>query len=109
MKKHIRKKWLAVALASVLGLGNAAMADSLAMQGEAVVVEAKALSRKQAEKKLLKWLKKNGEYRKNLILVYDSTQDGKYMFRYFENMDDHIATVNWYYVDKKTGHITSMF
>lgn len=42
-------------------------------------------------------------------LALDSENDTQFVFRHYENTADHTATLNWYYVDKKTGEVTSMF
>lgn len=33
----------------------------------------------------------------------------KYLFHYYEDMETHTSTVNWYYVNSKTGKIIPMF
>lgn len=45
-----------------------------------------------------------GEY----SIMLDSEDNMQYVFRQFEDMPDHIATMNWYYVNKKTREVTSM-
>ena len=65
---------------------------------------------KKAKKKLVRWMKKRGEYNKNYDLVYDhyDNEQKQYVFHYYNFVNDHTATMNWYYVSKKTGKITSM-
>ena len=70
---------------------------------------AKKLTWSQAAQKLFKWLKKKKLYHKEYVLAYDKKEGKKYVFHYFEDMETHTATVNWYYVHSVTGKITSMF
>lgn len=65
---------------------------------------------KKAKKKLVRWMKKRGEYNKDYDLVYDhyDNEQKQYVFHYYNFVNDHTATMNWYYVSKKTGKITSM-
>ncbi len=77
----------------------------------AIEVSAKTkMTWKKARKKLVKWLKKRGEYNKKYDLVYDHYDKGEkqYVFHYYNFVGNHSATINWYYVSKKTGEITSM-
>ena len=72
--------------------------------------EAKAkLTKKQARKKLIQYLKDVGIWKSGYKAEYDSTEGNKYLFHVYENVDDHTATVGWYYVNKNNGKITSMF
>ncbi len=66
-------------------------------------------SKKKARKKLVKYLKKHKEYKKKYKLVYDHTEGKRYVFHYYEDTVTHTSTVNWYYVNKKTGKIKAMF
>ena len=73
------------------------------------IAKAKTLTKKQAAKKVVKYLKKKKIYKKKYILAYDSKHWKKYLFHYYEDMKTHTATINWYYVNMKTGKITAMF
>ena len=43
------------------------------------------------------------------VIALDSQTTSTYVIHVFENMSDHIATFNWYDVDKQTGAITPEF
>lgn len=73
------------------------------------VKENKTLTVKQATVKLEKWLKDNNKTVKDAILVYDHKEGNNYVFQYYNDMGTHTATINWYYVNCKTGKITAMF
>lgn len=73
------------------------------------IAKTKTLTKKQATKKVVKYLKKKKIYKKKYILAYDSKHEKKYLFHYYEDMKTHTATINWYYVNMKTGKITAMF
>lgn len=78
--------------------------------GGRITVEAKAkYSKKKAEKKLWKYLQKRDMLGEGMDILYGGCENGKYLFRYYLDMQDHTVTFNWYYVDKKTGKITKMF
>lgn len=66
------------------------------------------LTWKQAGKILRNWLEKNKLYNEKYHLAFERKEGGKYLFHYYEDMPDHTATINWYYVDSKTGKITVM-
>lgn len=70
---------------------------------------AKKLNRDQARKELVKWLKRNNQYNKKYILAYNKKDGNTYVYHYYEDMPTHVATVNWYYVNSRTGKITSEF
>lgn len=53
----------------------------------------------------LAWEYSNKKY--NLML--ESEDEVKYIFREFEDMEDHIATVNWITVYKYTGYVDAWF
>ncbi|MNJ01102.1 hypothetical protein D3C85_1734260 [compost metagenome] len=40
--------------------------------------------------------------------MIDSDDNNKYTVQVFEDMQDHIATYGWYYVNKTTGKVTKM-
>lgn len=69
----------------------------------------KNLTVKQAEDKLRKWIAKNGQESSGAMLFYDHMEGDNYVFHYFCDMGTHTATINWYYVNKKTGKIKPMF
>ncbi len=68
----------------------------------------KALTKKTAKKKLISYLKKNKAYDSKLILEYDHKEGKTFVFHYYTIFGDHTVTTNWYYVNSKTGKITSM-
>ena len=109
MKKEMKKRLIAVVLAATVMVGDVGIAAYAAVSATAIEAEAKSLSKKKARKKLVKWMKKHGVYQSNLILSYDGIEDGAYVFQYYEDMGDHTATSNWYYVDRNSGAISSMF
>lgn len=41
-----------------------------------------------------------------LHFMVDGEEGNKYMVRAFNDMEDHIATYGWYYVDRTTGKVT---
>jgi hypothetical protein len=43
------------------------------------------------------------------VYTIDHTEGSKYVVHVYEDMIDHMATYNWYYVDMNTGEITAMF
>ena len=70
----------------------------------------KKLTKKQAKKKLKKWLKKKGIWNPDVyILAYDHKEGNEYVFQYYEQLEDHTATYDWYNVNSKTGKITALF
>lgn len=69
----------------------------------------KNLTMKQAKAKLRKWIAKNGHESSGAILRYDHMDGDNYVFQYYHDMGTHTATMNWYYVNKKTGKIKAMF
>jgi hypothetical protein len=44
-----------------------------------------------------------------MTYAIDHIEDNKYVVHVYEDMVDHTATYNWYYVDIKTGEVTAMF
>lgn len=66
-------------------------------------------SKAKAKKKLIKYLKKRKEYKKKNHIFYDSTQGNRYVFWYCESTPYRMNTINYYYVNKKTGKIKPMF
>ena len=105
------KKWCTRLLIAVVlfGFGSLAVPDIVPQTETQTVVQAKTLTKKQAKKKLVKWLKKKGLYNKSYRLAYEGMEGKKYTFQYYQDMGTHTATINWYYVHKSTGKITSMF
>ncbi len=43
------------------------------------------------------------------VIDNDSETSTTYVIHVYENMPDHTATFNWYYVDKNTGAVTKEF
>ena len=78
---------------------------------KAVEVQAaqKKLTKKQARNKLIKYLKKKKIWKASYHLDYDHKSGNKYVFHYYEVLSDHVATVNWYDVDIKSGKISPWF
>ena len=54
-------------------------------------------------------VEKNNLYNSKFVLAYAGKKGKKYLFHYYEDMETHTATVNWYYVNSKTGKIIPMF
>ena len=46
---------------------------------------------------------------KRASVVAEGEAEGKWRVHVFESLDDHTATMNWFYVDKKTGKVTKEF
>ncbi|GAA0077588.1 hypothetical protein UT300005_19660 [Clostridium sp. CTA-5] len=68
---------------------------------------------RQAEQKVKQYLENSGGYVAEHI-EYDHTQDNKYVIHCYDvviqgNGFGHTATSGWYYVDKTSGAITSMY
>ena len=73
-------------------------------------VEAKSvLTKKQAKKKLKKWLKKKGLLKKKLKIAYDRKEKKSYVFWAYYDEGDHTSTQNYYYVNYNTGKIKAEF
>lgn len=51
---------------------------------------------------------KNDAIKYNLHFMIDGTENNKHVIRVFEDLDDHIATYGWYYVNKSTGKVTKI-
>lgn len=105
------------------GLSISPLAEKINVPGIATVAVTQAkmnLTQKQAKKKLISVLKKKKMFYKKTIVegtsvyvlhfVYDHKQGNKYVFHYYETVyyngvKDHIATLGWYSINKKTGKI----
>lgn len=76
--------------------------------GNVVTVQAGAkYTKRQAERKLWKYLEKHKLTDEHMATMYESSDDKNYMFRFFNNGNpDMIFTHGWYYVNKKTGKVT---
>lgn len=110
MNRRRIKAILALSLATVLTVTPLTPMQNHTADS-AIEVSAKTkMTWKKAKKKLVRWMKKRGEYNKNYDLVYDhyDNEQKQYVFHYYNFVNDHTATMNWYYVSKKTGKITSM-
>ena len=80
----------------------------------AVVKAQKALTKKQAKKRVIKTLKNSGLYNPNYFLDYAYKEGDYYVFHYYEivispGSGSHTATVNWYKVNKHTRMIVPEF
>jgi hypothetical protein len=62
----------------------------------------------EAEQKVRQYLINNGKYVPSKI-EYDHEENNAYVIHCYDIVVDHTATSGWYYVDKSTGNITSMF
>lgn len=51
---------------------------------------------------------KNEAEKYNLHFMIDGEENNKYVVRVFEDLEDHIATYGWYYVNKTTGKVTHL-
>ena len=100
-------------VACVMAASVAAVSPGVTNLQENTSIEAQAarkkLTKKQARKKVVKYLKKNKIWNKDYNLECDHKEDNKYVFHYYEFVTDHTATINWYYVNIRTGKITPMF
>ena len=105
IKRIVRVMVVAVMIAII----PVSMPDLIPQTQISYIAKAKTLTKKQAKKKVVKYLKKKKIYKKKYILAYDSKHGKKYLFHYYEDMKTHTATINWYYVNMKTGKITAMF
>lgn len=65
-------------------------------------------TREKAVELVRNYLIANGEYIPGIIQV-DSETSTEYTIHCYDDMGDHIATSGWYYVNKSTGAVTSMF
>lgn len=61
----------------------------------------------QAIDLVYKKIKKDAD-KYHLHFMIDSDDNNKYTVQVFEDMQDHIATYGWYYVNKTTGKVTKM-
>lgn len=66
------------------------------------------ISASNAEQLVKNYLINNGKYVPGYI-KYDNDQGNSYVIHCYDDMGDHVATSGWYYVDKTTSTITSMF
>lgn len=71
------------------------------------------LDKEKAIKLVKKYLKDNGEYLPNFIVV-DSENDKEFLIHCYDVIDEgngksHTATSGWYYVNKSNEEVTSMF
>lgn len=66
------------------------------------------ITAQKANELVRNYLANNGSYIPGTIQV-DSENDEEYIVHAFDNMGTHTATTGWYYVNKITGEITSMF
>lgn len=106
-----RKKYgIHIALALLLTCATPLLPSQfLPEQKIEMTASAKTLTKKQAKKKLITYLKKKKLYNDHYFLSYDHMEGKKYVFQYYESLDTHIHTINWYYVHKQTGKITALF
>lgn len=51
---------------------------------------------------------KNEAEKYNLHFMIDGEENNKYVVRVFEDLEDHIATYGWDYVNKTTGKVTHL-
>lgn len=66
------------------------------------------ITTEKAEEMVRNYLKNKGQYVPPIVAV-DSEDNTQYIVRCYEQFVDHTATSGWYYVNKSTGNITSMF
>lgn len=68
-------------------------------------------SKKQARKRLIKWLKKKKKWSKGLYCDYEGRTGNKYLFHVYSitiNSDEaHTCTLGWYCVNTSSGKIKS--
>lgn len=62
----------------------------------------------KAEELIKKYLLNNGKYVTSIIEV-EHEENNQYVVHCYDIIVDHTATSGWYYVNKTTGNITSMF
>ena len=65
-------------------------------------------TKEKAVELVRKCLTDNGEYIPGVIAV-DSENSTEYIVHCYDDMGTHTATSGWYYVNKSTGKVTSMF
>lgn len=68
----------------------------------------KTITSAKAEQLVREYLTKKGEYIPSKIRV-DHEEGNTYVVQCYDVVDDHTATSGWYYVNKTTGEITSVF
>ena len=71
-----------------------------------MTAEAKILTKKQAKKKVIAYLKKRNIYYKSYQLIYESHEGNKYFFRYYKG--GYAPNIRWFYVNKSTGRTGAM-
>ena len=69
----------------------------------------KDTDQKAGKKEACEVVKEKEIIQKSYKLAYEGMEGKKYTFQYYQDMGTHTATINWYYVHKSTGKITSMF
>lgn len=66
------------------------------------------MSSAEAEQKVREYLINTGKYIPSII-EFDHEENNAYVIHCYDIIVDHTATSGWYYVDKSTGNVTSMF
>ena len=103
------RKWIARFCMAAMLLAAAPTVVPGVMPQAVTVAKAKTLTKKQARKKLVNYLKNQNLFNSQYQLVFDHKEGNDYVYHYYEDMGTHTATVNWYYVNKKSGKVTAMF
>ena len=68
------------------------------------------ISETEAEKLVINYLKDAGRtIKEKERIVYDHTEGYNLIVHYYEQRDDHTATINWYEVDGVTGAVIPQF
>lgn len=112
--KRIRKVAASIVLMGALVIPIHAPIASMVPGTPVITMQTKAeakavLSKKQAKKKLIKWLKRRNLLEDKLIIAYDHKKGGDYFFHAYFDEGDHTSTQNWYYVNSKTGVVRAEF
>lgn len=74
-----------------------------------IVIKGKQLTEEQAFNKLEQWLKNQNVSWSGKCIMCEGKNGDDYLFRLYEDMGSHIVTINWYYVNCKTGKVTAEF
>lgn len=110
MKKFTKRLLLCAVAASITATnpGISMLSGNQAIEVQAAQKK-KKISKKQARKKVVKYIKKYGNWNTSYYLDYDHNGKNTYVFHYYEMMSDHTATVNWYDVNWNTGKVKPEF
>ena len=89
---------------------SANLSDTVYISTMKATAKNSTISKKQAKKKLIRWLKKKKKWYSKCIFEYDHMQGKYYVFHQYtitvyEDGSGHTCTMGWYGVHKKTGKI----